>query len=157
MAIAILVMPKLTLNLDSSSANSSVSSFTNNARLNSPVAPISATKLAASLPSAAEILNLPLASHPRLLASEARFAEIQSQIKTDPNLKKWYRKLVHEANFYVREKKLPKYEIKDGKRLLTISKRVLRKVSTLALIYRLNGEKQYDEKWLHHVCDQHCL
>ena len=109
---------------------------------------LTAAEVSAQLPSAAKIRTIPLKSHPRLLATEARFAEIKSQSETDPNTEKWYQKLGYEADYYVRDQELPKYEIPDGKRLLTMSKRVLRKVSTLALIYRLNPEQQYlDRAW----------
>ncbi len=109
---------------------------------------LTAAQVSAQLPSAAKIRTLPLKSHPRLLATEARFAEIKSQSATDPNTEKWYQKLGYEADYYVKDQELPKYEIPDGKRLLTMSKRVLRKVSTLALIYRLSGEQQYlDRAW----------
>jgi len=109
---------------------------------------LTAAEVSAQLPSAAKIRTIPLKSHPRLLATEARFAEIKSQSETDPNTEKWYQKLGYEADFYVKDQELPKYEIPDGKRLLTMSKRVLRKVSTLALIYRLSGEQQYlDRAW----------
>lgn len=93
----------------------------------------------ANLPSAEEIRKMPLADHPRLLASEERFAEIKEQIKTDETMKQWYEKLHRHAEVLLQEK-LPVYELPDGKRL---ANRIHSQVTTLALLYRIEQDPRY--------------
>ncbi|GAB4531199.1 MAG: hypothetical protein Tsb0014_14510 [Pleurocapsa sp.] len=107
---------------------------------------LSATTVLARLPSAANISTIPLQQHPRLLASSDRFAEIKEQIETDPMMAKWYQALIWQADSYIKNSELPKYEIPDGKRLLTVSQRMVKRISTLALVYRISGEPKYLEQ-----------
>ena len=92
-----------------------------------------------NLPTAAEIRAMPLAPHPRLLASEARFVEIKEQVKTDETMKQWYDKLHRHAEVLIQEE-LPRYELPDGKRL---TNRIHSQVTTLALLYRIEKDPRY--------------
>jgi hypothetical protein len=107
---------------------------------------LSATTVLARLPSAANIATIPLRQHPRLLVTSDRFAEIQQQIETDPVMSKWYQALIWQADSYIKNSELPQYEIPDGKRLLTVSQRMVKRISTLALVYRISGEQKYLEQ-----------
>lgn len=96
-------------------------------------------EIIANLPTAEEIRAMPLAPHPRLLASEARFVEIRQQIETDATMKEWYEKLHHRADTLLQEK-LPEYKLPDGKRLL---KTIHRSIPTLALVYQIDKDRRY--------------
>ena len=101
-----------------------------------------------NLPTAAEIREMPLAPHPRLLASESRFAEIKEQIKTDETMKRWYQQIKWKANFYVRDQKEAIYEVIPPGQLLPVSQRLVERVSTLALVYLLENDQLYlDKAW----------
>jgi hypothetical protein len=95
--------------------------------------------IVANLPTAEEIRAMPLAPHPRLLASQARFAEIRRQIETDQSTREWYDKLHHHADTLLQEK-LPEYKLPDGKRLL---KTIHSSIPTLALVYQIEKDRRY--------------
>lgn len=83
--------------------------------------------------------------HPRLLASAKDFERLREEVKSTPYLKAWYQKLEGEAQDIL--KAAPsKYEIPDGLRLLSTSRRVLRRVETLALLYQIQSNQQYLER-----------
>ena len=104
----------------------------------------SLAEILADLPTAEEIQAMPLAAHPRLLASEARFAEIKEQIKTDETMKEWYEKLHRYAERLLQEE-LPTYRLPDGKRL---TKRIHIQVTALALVYYIEKDRRYlDRVW----------
>lgn len=82
--------------------------------------------------------------HPRLIASNQRFEEIRTLVKTDARAKKILELLQAEA---------AKIETADpvvhkliGPRLLQESRRALDRVYTLALLYRVTGEKRYRDR-----------
>jgi hypothetical protein len=79
------------------------------------------------------------APHPRLLASRADFDRLRSGVVSDPVLKAWYARLRTEGDALV--KKPPyRYELRDGVRLLMVSRDVLRVVTTEALLYKIGGD-----------------
>ena len=95
--------------------------------------------------------NAPLATlrkeHPRLIATSERFDELREQIRRDEVLGFWHGDLKRNAERIIRSAP-SKYEIPDGKRLLSTSRRVLDRVYTLALLYRLDGDARYvDRAW----------
>ncbi|WP_176474241.1 heparinase II/III family protein [Niallia circulans] len=83
--------------------------------------------------------------HPRLLATSEDFEKIKESLKTDSNLKRWYKELTINANNLL-EKPVVTYEKSDGVRLLPISRTVLDRTLTLSLMYRLSGNKLYAER-----------
>jgi hypothetical protein len=98
-----------------------------------------------NVPEADTILSTLKTEHPRLLVSREGFQRLRQRVQTDSQLKAWYEALQREA-----EKTLAappsKYEIPDGKRLLATSRRVLGRVSALALLYRLDERPEYLER-----------
>jgi hypothetical protein len=85
--------------------------------------------------------------HPRLLASAADFARLRQQVSADPQLKQWLEALSGRAGRILAEAP-SRYEIPDGLRLLATSRRVLDRVYTLALMYRLENDRRYaDRAW----------
>ena len=99
--------------------------------------------MAIRIPAPDAILKTLKPGHPRLLADAARFEQLKQAVKTDPLLKAWYAQVRAEA---VRILSQPPstYEIPDGLRLLATSRRVLDRVTDLAFLYRMEG----DRKWL---------
>lgn len=96
-----------------------------------------------SIPPPAEILSQLRREHPRLLASASDFDRLKQNIATDPQLKAWDADLRREAERLLTQP-ASKYEIPDGLRLLSVSRRVLHRTQLLALRYRLDG----DVRWL---------
>jgi hypothetical protein len=114
------------------------------------VAPLHAqNKNEIAVPEPAAILARLKKEHPRLLASNADFATLQKQTKTAPRVRAWYAKF-REASEKILREAPSEYEIPDGKRLLNTSRRVLDRVSRLALLYRLDG----DAKWQKRAWDE---
>lgn len=102
---------------------------------------------AVDIPLPEKILKTLKKGHPRLLATDERFAELRERLKTDTQLKAWHADLQRAAE-RILERPPPMYDIPDGLRLLSTSRRVLRHVYTLALLHRLDGEKRHvDRAW----------
>src|SRR6266446_10288777 len=99
------------------------------------------------IPSGPKILSRLAASHPRLLASQETFLQLKRQIASDPLLRSW-RSVLHRQAEELLTAPCSSYEIPDGLRLLATSRRVLNRVYTLAMTYRLEGGQKYaDRAW----------
>ncbi len=84
--------------------------------------------------------------HPRLIALDKDLQEIRSLVRRDPLARQVYARLASEAEEL---QNAPTVEYKIvGPRLLAQSRRCLERVYTLALLYRLDGKKQYLERAL---------
>ncbi len=95
-----------------------------------------------ALPSQSDLFTHLAKSHPRLLATDADFASLKQRIASDPQLAKWHEALRQEGRELL-EQPPSTYEIPDGLRLLSTSRRVVARVYTLGLLYRLDKEPQY--------------
>lgn len=85
--------------------------------------------------------------HPRLFATEQDFRHARERLATTTELNDRYQRLKQKADKYLDEP-ISTYEIPDGKRLLEVSRTVLKRVETLAYVYRMSGEEQYfDRAW----------
>jgi hypothetical protein len=105
-------------------------------------------KPALLVPPATEILARLKHSHPRLIASAEDFARLKAQVASEPVLKDWYDRLRRQGA-RILDQPPSQYEIPDGLRLLATSRRVLQRVQTLALLYRLEPDPKYlDRTWL---------
>ena len=99
------------------------------------------------IPPAADILKSLRPEHPRLFATRADFDALKQRIAAEPTLKSWLATLRQQAQRILNEPP-SKYEIPDGLRLLHVSRRVLSRVQTLGLLYRLDGDRRYaDRAW----------
>ena len=98
-----------------------------------------------SAPSAAEILARLRPGHPRLLASRDDFAQLKKRIASEARLQSWQTGLGNPARDILSAEP-SRYEIPDGLRLLATSRRVVERVHTLALLYRLEGDDRYAER-----------
>ncbi len=99
------------------------------------------------LPDPAHILATLRPGHPRLLLNAEGFARLKAGVATDPVLARWQPKLAARGKKLLTEP-VSAYEIPDGKRLLATSRRVFDRVTTLAVLYRLDGDRQWaDRAW----------
>lgn len=79
--------------------------------------------------------------------SATDFAHLKERVASDDRLREWHAELQNQAKRLLGQPP-SKYEIPDGLRLLATSRRVLNRIQTLALLYRLDGDKRYaDRAW----------
>ncbi len=78
--------------------------------------------------------------HPRILVGPGRFDALKKEIPRDPLLRKWFARLLLEGRKTLAASP-SRYAIPDGLRLLATSRRVLRRVRLLALLYHLDGDR----------------
>ncbi len=97
------------------------------------------------LPTAARILADLRPGHPRLLASAERFDELRRGVKTDATLTRGFESIRTDGERILRAKP-SQYEIPDGLRLLATSRRVLDRITTLALLHRIDGDRRWVER-----------
>lgn len=97
------------------------------------------------IPATNQILSTLKKSHPRLLAFAEDFARLRERVKSDTLLKKWHGDLQGQARKILSEPP-SKYEIPDGLRLLSTSRRVLHRIQTLGLLHQLDGDQRYAER-----------
>jgi hypothetical protein len=82
--------------------------------------------------------------HPRLIALDSDIERVRSLIRSDARAKQIYDALVKEA---AKIEVAPTVEFKlIGPRLLDQSRRALERVYTLALLYRIDGNKRYRDR-----------
>ena len=99
------------------------------------------------VPAAAEILGRLHKEHPRLIASAQDFDKLKQLLATQSQLAQWHAKLRDRAQRMLSQPP-SLYEIPDGLRLLSTSRRVLDRTYTLGLLYRLDGDRAYlDRAW----------
>jgi hypothetical protein len=110
-----------------------------------PLRGAQAPKPALPIPPATNILASLIQAHPRLLATREGFAQLKERIAAEPQLQSWHKKLQAQAEDILGAEP-SRYEIPDGLRLLATSRRVLQRVYTLALLYRLDGGEQYPKR-----------
>ena len=141
----ILIGVMIFINLIPSCATVSSSKFNNlvaDSRESSINETLSFEEIISNLPTAKEIRAMRIAPHPRLLATEERFAEIRKQIKADETMKEWYWKLHTDAKKFIGTPP-PLYKPQNNRGTLKASRTVLRTVTTLALMYRLDRDELY--------------
>ncbi len=100
---------------------------------------------ASSIPAASDILARLRPGHPRLLGTKADFDRLRTSIEEDATLKAWHATLA-ERGTRLLDEPTSKYKIPDGLRLLSVSRRVLDRVYTLAMLYRLEDDRRYAER-----------
>jgi hypothetical protein len=83
--------------------------------------------------------------HPRLLATAADFAQLQSLCQQNATARQWLARLRGEAEQLVGAPPV-EYEIPDGKRLLAVSRRAKERVLLLGLMARLTGEQAWSAR-----------
>jgi hypothetical protein len=82
--------------------------------------------------------------HPRLLVLDADLERVRQAIENDPVARQWHKHLLGDAEKMLKEKPIERVLI--GPRLLDKSRTALRRISTLAGLYRLGGDKRFAER-----------
>ncbi|HOX40401.1 MAG TPA: heparinase II/III family protein [Candidatus Brocadiia bacterium] len=98
-----------------------------------------------TIPDGEELTALLRKDHPRLIATAEDFARLKEQVCADKQMKLWHGQLIENAELILKEPP-SKYEIPDGKRLLSTSRRVLDRTYTLSMAYRTMRDKRYVER-----------
>lgn len=83
--------------------------------------------------------------HPRLLATQSEFATLKSHIQADTTLKAWYNNVIKDGERLLAEP-VSVYKIPDGLRLLNVSRQVVDRIYTLALLYQVQGDKKWGQR-----------
>jgi hypothetical protein len=78
-------------------------------------------------------------THPRLLLLNAELPRVKRNIKDDPPVRSWYERLQEEAQKMLAE---PPVKHRLAPDLLAESRAALRRISTLAGLYRLDGDRR---------------
>ncbi|MFA5189190.1 MAG: heparinase II/III family protein [Verrucomicrobiia bacterium] len=100
--------------------------------------------LTASIAAEADTLKTLRREHPRLLVLDADFARVREAIKSEGTARQWHERLLRDAEKMLKEEPIERKLI--GPRLLDKSRTALRRVSTLAGLYRLGGDKRFAER-----------
>ena len=82
--------------------------------------------------------------HPRLIALDSDVSRVKRLIQTDADAGSLYNRLKREGD-RILDRAPVEYEL-EGPRLLGVSRRCLRRVYTLATLYRLDGDRKYLER-----------
>ena len=102
---------------------------------------------APAVPPPERILATLRSGHPRVMAEPGTFDALKASVGSDRLLARIYREAKGSADQILRAP-VSKYEKPDGRRLLSVSRRVLDRVRTLALVDRLEGDPRYaDRAW----------
>ncbi len=102
---------------------------------------------AVPIPSGPELLKMLRQGHPRLLADAAAFAAAKEAVARDRTLQAWQER-VKRQGAEILEAAPSHYEIPDGLRLLSTSRRVLQRTYTLAWLWRTEGgQERVDRLW----------
>ena len=82
-----------------------------------------------------------IATHPRLLLTEGKEVAIKKAITNDLALANIHQRILDVCDQTIKEQ--PVERIKEGKRLLTISRIALKRIFYLSYAYRMTGEERY--------------
>lgn len=100
-----------------------------------------------TLPERGAVLKSLRAGHPRLLATADDFQRLRAQCPADQRAGRWLARLKDEATELLSQAPV-KYEIPDGKRLLSVSRRAKQRLLLLGLTYQLTSDRRFaDRAW----------
>lgn len=96
-------------------------------------------------PGAGEIMRAVKPGHPRLILDDKTLGDIRKWIDQDPVAARLHKKIIAEADKALDEQP-PEYGLTDGRRMLSTSGDVLRRVSTLGYAFQMTGRKDYAQR-----------
>jgi len=100
-----------------------------------------------NLPEAEAILQTLKREHPRIHVDADTPARLRRNIESDALAKRWWAQAQTDAEAMVNEAPST-YDIPDGKRLLSTSRRALQRVQTLGVTWMVTGDDRYaDRAW----------
>ncbi len=89
--------------------------------------------------------NYPDNGHPRLFVNEDKIASIKEGIATNDTMKKWYDDVIRLADGFLGTEVL-KYELRDGVRLLYVSRDAKARIENLGFAYLMTGDTKYADR-----------
>lgn len=88
-------------------------------------------------------------AHPRLVCTEDDFVRLRREVKENEHKARWFKTLIDFCD-EIKDKPILRYEFRDGVRLLFVSWDLQKYAVTLALAYKLTGDRKYfDYAWPH--------
>lgn len=84
-------------------------------------------------------------SHPRIMMDSKRLSFIKSEINDDESFKKWYKNVKSQADKALAAP-VSKYELRDGERLLYVSRDVFSNAVYPAFVYLIEGGDKYKQR-----------
>ncbi|MBN1805370.1 MAG: heparinase II/III family protein [Sedimentisphaerales bacterium] len=85
--------------------------------------------------------NRPIPPHPRLFITDKQLTEIQTKIKSQPLMQVFYQAMLAKADDILEQPTV--IRVKTGRRLLSVSRRCLDRVTHLSAAYRFTGKEVY--------------
>ena len=87
-----------------------------------------------------QAIGKPFASHPRLFLSDQQLPGVMRNIKASAELRILHEEIIKQADDLIKQKPLER--IQTGRRLLAVSREVLRRLQALSWAYRSSGDKK---------------
>ncbi|NQT51205.1 heparinase II/III family protein [bacterium] len=98
-------------------------------------------------PPPAQILETLRSGHPRLMLDAKAIESLRGLLESDPFARRMYEQIKSQAMKELKTEPST-YVIRDGRRLLSVSRRVLDRVRALALVYLIEGSQAHaDRAW----------
>jgi Heparinase II/III-like protein/Domain of unknown function (DUF4962) len=116
-----------------------------NGTVNPPIVVPSTALPIPTVPTKEQVLQRFGSNHPRLFVTAANFATVKNRIGSDTTLSGWYAAVQKEAQSILTQP-VSSYVKPDGIRLLDTSRKVLKRIYTLAMIYHLSADTRYLER-----------
>lgn len=91
------------------------------------------------------ILDTLVTTHPRILINDQILSDVKHRIASDSNVERWYQHLKSETEKLFDEPPAH-YEKPDGRRLLSVSRKVKERVRQLGLVYYVEGDERYADR-----------
>lgn len=89
--------------------------------------------------------NFPANQHPRLYLDSVKLKKIKYDISTNEYMKEWADDVIASAENYCKRDVL-KYELRDGSRLLGVSRDAKSYIETLSFAYLITGNTKYSDR-----------
>ncbi len=107
--------------------------------------PIAAERDPIDLPDGGAVMARLKGGHPRLMASAGDFDRLREAVSREGDLGSGWKRLRQSADDICGQAP-SRYEIPDGLRLLSTSRRVLQRAYTLAFAHRMTGDRRYADR-----------
>ena len=87
----------------------------------------------------------PNQAHPRILLTAEKAALLRERVKNTEPYKSWMQNVLKEADGYLNGADGLRYELRDGVRLLYVSREALLYIENMAFAYQMTGDKKYSK------------
>ncbi len=91
------------------------------------------------------ILETLVDTHPRVLINDKILEKVKARIDAKPDVARWYASLRSDADELL-DAAPSHYEIPDGRRLLSVSRRVKERIRLLGLVYHVDGNRSHADR-----------